>query len=357
MTTDQGDDSMAHPAEQHAPAGREAAKTLIQPLLIGLTVLILFLWIVGTAMHRPEPKDLPFGLVGPPQAVAQMEAQLDEKAPDALDITAYPDVETARAAVEDLEVYGAFAPGPQESTLIIASGAGPSPKNFVTQAFGGVAQQQGSQLTVDDVAPLPSGDPLANVAFFALLSATLASLVFQVVFYFRARGAGLGAWLGLSAAFSLLAGLTGAGLCDWAFNAYPGEFWPVTGMIALYTFTAVSIVAAFQVIGIPGIPLAVLMLVPFGVANSGGAVDRYFLGEPYHSFAEFVPSNAVVAGIRSVAYLDGAAVGVPLAVLTCWSLACVTVVALGRMLKGRKGGAGGPVPAPRQPAASTAPAD
>src|SRR4051812_19261266 len=69
--------------------------------------------------HKPEPHQVPIGLVGP----AQAGAALERSEPGAFDVQRYESAASAEQAIRDRDVYGALLPG--ENRVLVASAASP----------------------------------------------------------------------------------------------------------------------------------------------------------------------------------------------------------------------------------------
>ncbi|KRV49608.1 hypothetical protein AQ490_20015 [Wenjunlia vitaminophila] len=303
-----------------------------------MVFLALFIWIVGVSMHTPKPHDAPFGLVGDRAAVQPLEQQL-EGAGSAFDVKVYPTAEAAREAVIDQDVLGAFVPGTDKAELMVATGIGQTPKMFYTGFFNEMAHQQGFELVTNDVAPVPQGDLLGLVAFFVFASLTVASVLCQVLFSFLARGVPFRVWFGAAVAFGLLAGTTVCLFADPVLGALDGHFLQITTLTCLYGFVIVASMAAFQaLLGLPGIPLGALTLLPFGIGTSGGTVHPDFLPNFYRQISPYMASSAEVGGLRGIAYMDGSGVGRSFLVLGIWAVVALLLVGLGGMLKARRAG-------------------
>lgn len=337
------------------PSAEPLPKRIGPAIVGGIVFMTLFLWIVGAAIHSPDPKDLPLGVAGDQATVQQMEQQLDKNAPGALDVKQYPDLEAAKEALKDQDVLGVFAPGPDGPQLFVTGASGQTPKNFLTTMFTQVAQQQGQVLQVTDLAPLPSGDSLGFVAFFTFAGITIGSLGFQVIYSRRAGGLGFGTWLGAATGFSVLVGITAISIDRWILDAFPDEFWSLSGLAALYALAIVASVAVFQWIGLAGVPLAAITFLMFGLGSSGGGVNRYFLPDLYAALNDGMPAGALVAALRRVAYMDGASLSGPLTVLLIWAVAGVAVAGIGGFVRDRRRGQGeGPLSGERESAPATA---
>ena len=70
-------------------------------------------------VHKPEPHDVPVGVVGVPAAAAQ--AKLDAQKPGAFEVHGYGSVEAAERAIRDRDVYGALVPA--DDRVLVASAA------------------------------------------------------------------------------------------------------------------------------------------------------------------------------------------------------------------------------------------
>ena len=91
------------------------SKILAVPLITAV-VLTLFAW----PSARLEPRDLQIGVAGPQAAVGGIERQLSAQE-GAFDLHRYPDEASARAAIEDRDVYGAFVATPDGPKVLPVS--------------------------------------------------------------------------------------------------------------------------------------------------------------------------------------------------------------------------------------------
>jgi hypothetical protein len=82
-------------------------KLLVASLGVLLAVFAL-VWSNVAANHSPKPHSLPIGIVGTPAVAEAARAELARAAPGAFDVHAYQSLNTARTAVLQRSVYGAF---------------------------------------------------------------------------------------------------------------------------------------------------------------------------------------------------------------------------------------------------------
>ncbi|MEU5323466.1 hypothetical protein AB0G67_42960 [Streptomyces sp. NPDC021056] len=135
------------------------------PTVAGTVVLLTALIsVLLTAFAWPSVRshvhDVPIAVAGPPAAVKQVSAALDQRLPDGFAINEVADTSAAERLVRDREVYGAIDVSSGAPEVITASAAGAA----VAQTLQGVAaglgqaQAQGAGKTSpvrDLVAPSP----------------------------------------------------------------------------------------------------------------------------------------------------------------------------------------------------------
>ena len=81
---------------------------MIVPAVVAIA-LSTFAWPAANL----EPRDLPFGLAGPAQAIAPFQERLEARE-GAFDVRRYDDQASAREAIEDREIYGAVVAAPTD---------------------------------------------------------------------------------------------------------------------------------------------------------------------------------------------------------------------------------------------------
>ena len=139
-----------------------SAKVFKLVAVIALVQVVAVLAFVLPA-HKPEPHDVPIGLVGP----ASVAAQVERAEPGAFEVHRFGSAEEAERAIRDREIYGALLPG--ERRVLVASAASP----VIAQAL----QQQAPRGTeVRDVVAIDRDDPRGaslNALFLPLIIAFL----------------------------------------------------------------------------------------------------------------------------------------------------------------------------------------
>ncbi len=193
---------MRNPLAAHPPWRQLAIISVLLPLMIVLAVLA-FAW----PSARLAPRDLPVGLVGTGRASQQVLSGLTRSDPGGFDARRYADEASARSAIEDRDIYGAFAVSPGSITVLEASAASPSVAQLLSTvgqrlaveraAASGVPQRTVRVRDINVVATAAS-DPRGLVLPSALLPMTIGGVimasVIALVLGFRRPGARSWPW-------------------------------------------------------------------------------------------------------------------------------------------------------------------
>ncbi|WP_234380631.1 hypothetical protein [Streptomyces sp. CMB-StM0423] len=279
---------------------------------------------------------MPLGLAGPGPAVAQVEAQLDAAAPGAFEVKRYADEAGARTALREQDVLGAIVVGPspkQPPGLLVASAAGDAPTTAATTAYEQLTVQLGTPQKVDDVAPLPEKDSRGVSAVLLCVALTIGALIFQLVLSLAAAHVGAPRrWLSCLC-YAVVAGAAGALFAGPVTGTLDGHFLELLGVATLLSLTVVGVVAACQaLLGALGIAVGALLVLPLGLASSGGVVDPHFQPAFYGAVSEYLPMGSTVSLLRRVLYFDGNAAAGPLLTLALWAAgAWLVTVAMERI--------------------------
>jgi hypothetical protein len=329
------------PPVPHRPAALEAAG-----LVTGLVLLVALVFVAfALPGARTAPRDVPVGLAGPDPAVAQVERALAEAEPGALAVTAYPDEAALRTAIRDRQVYGGFALGAQGVTTLVASGGGPA----VAQALTGVGQQMaakgGGQARVDDLAPLPSGDPRGLGLAGAGLPLAIGGLVPALLLVRRFPGRPL-LRVTAATAFALLAGLALAAILQFWFGSIDGGFVRVgLGLSLGIGAISVLLLGLESLFGIAGYGVGAAVVMLLGNPLSGLTSAPEFLPSGWGALGQLLPPGANGTLLRSNAYFEGAGAARAAAVLGCWVVFGLALVAVAALRRSRAAA----VPAPVDP--------
>jgi hypothetical protein len=308
--------------------GSTSARRTPPRLLLGLVVVLLVqaLFVVSYvgALHKPQPRDLPFGTTGATTLTAAVERQIS------LRTKTYADEAAARRAIDRRSIYAALISGDSGATLLVAPAASNAIATALTTAFTKVAAATGQKLAVVQVHKLADGDRLGIVPFLVAmalvvggyLSATIATTLGA-----QASGRRLALALGAVAVAGALMTDVIAGP---VLGAIPdGHFFELWGLFALVMVAVAMAAAGLQrVFGAVGTLIVIVAFVIFGAPAAGGTLARPFLPGFWATIGPFLPPGAATTVIRNTIYFDGNGIMQPLLVLAAY-LAAGTVVVLG----------------------------
>lgn len=307
--------------------GRVLAMGLGLAAIIGALVTA-FAW----PAVESQPRDIPIAVVGPPEAAAQVEQQLDTAVPGGFAVEAATDPEAARQLIRDREVYGAIVLDPAgPPQLMTASAAGRAVAQVLQMLATEMAQQstEAPTVNVEDVVPLSSDDPRGAGFAAAALPMVLGGLIVGLAMSFAVAGI----WRAMTGALlaAVAAGLAITLVVQTWLGALEGSYWANAGVISLTTFAiATALIGLYALIGPPGIGLGWLLLFLLGNPLSGMASAPEMLPSGWGTLGQLLPPGAGGTLLRSTAYFDGAAATTPVLVLSAWLVGGLLLAALGR---------------------------
>ncbi|MER5409019.1 ABC transporter permease [Streptomyces sp. NPDC002769] len=334
---------------------RTVIMTVALPLVISLAVMA-YAW----PASRIAPRDLPVGVVGASTAGQNAVEGLAHNKPGGFDFHLYPDQASARSAIKNREVYGAFVVTTGNVTVLEATAASTSVAQLLTTTGQQLAAHAAKlparhakaaahtsagpsagkslakpvpkvSLRTVDVVSTSADDPRGVVFNSALLPLTICSILIAALI--AMSGAQMPVWrrlidlLAACAATGLAAYLVAEGLL----GALPHEHLATWGALSL-TMLAISAtsVGLITLIGPTGIGLSAALMVFVGNPFSGITSAPELLPKAVGDIGQWLPPGAGANLLRSTAYFEGAASGGHIAVLALWSTLGLTAVALGR---------------------------
>ena len=313
------------------------------PLLLGafgvvLLVQALFVTSYVGALHRAQPRSVPFGVVGTPALAAAVAQRFS------LHTRTYADEAAALRAINHRTVYGALVTDAKGARLIVAPAAGATAALGLTTAFTTVAAAGGVKLAVVQVHPLPPGDRSGAVSFLVAmalvvggyLSATIATTVAAAATGRRGRAP-------ILAAVAVLGALVTDVVAGPILGALPTDkFFVLWALFAFLMLAVAYAAAALQTLfGVVGTLIVIVVFVIFGAPAAGGTLPRPFLPTFWSTIGPYLPPGAGTNMVRNTIYFGGNGIGLSLIVLAVYLVVGGAIVLRGR-------------PSPEQPAEEAA---
>lgn len=322
-----------------------SAVTVRAALLIAgvLALQLAFILSYVGAFHDPSPHRVPVAVVAPEGERQQLAARLAGLPGEPLDPShEAADEAEARHLIERREIDGALLADPAgtEDTLLVASGAGASLAEAVTEVVTGALAAEQRTVTVTDVAPAGSGDNRGLSSFYLVVGWCVGGYLCAAALAISrgARPAGpLPAMLRLAvlALYSLAAGIGGAMIIGPVLGALPGAIVPLALAGALVVFATGATTLALQgLFGVVGIGVAIGLVVVLGNPSAGGAYAGPLLPGFWREIGPALIPGAGTWLTRSLAYFDSHAVAGPLLVLAAWAAGGIVLTMLAAVLRG-----------------------
>jgi hypothetical protein len=306
--------------------------------LLGVLVAVFALVSSNVAAnHSPKPHGLPIGIVGTAAVADAARAELARAEPGAFAVHAYRSVTSARTAVLDRSVYGAFQPVPSP-VLLVASAASPPVSALLQRTFASEASRSGRALVLHDLVPLPTSDSSGATSFSLVLSLIIAGLASTTVVYLLTRHRPEAFRVVLTVALGVCAGLITALITNVIVGAYPGHFFAVWGVATLFVLAVGMPIAAFQLIfGIAGTAIGAILFLVIGNPASGGSSAPELLPGFWRNLSQILPPGAAVTAMRDVVYFRGHGSSHALIVLAVYTVlgAAVAMIVYSRRARPR----------------------
>ncbi|MGD0167710.1 MAG: hypothetical protein ABSC51_10575 [Gaiellaceae bacterium] len=318
-------------------------RALIRLAVLFVAVSFVFVSINVFTQHAPTAHGLRVAYVGSPIAQVFIQTGLDKTAPGAFELRRYPNAASARAAVLERAVYGAFIERKKTALLLSASAAGPGAQQAIEHGFTEMTIHAPPSMRVkllsEDLRPLPANDSrgLSSSAYqFALL---VSGFVFAILLFIFGRGAALAQRLLAAGIYVLASSLVGALTVGPLIGALAGHFWAILAIGALFSLAIVLTTYGLEFfLGLAGTGVAAFVLVLIGNSTSGGGSNQEFLPNVFRQIGQALPNGAFVRFVRNTVYFNGNHTFVAVLVMAAWALAGLALVFAGSALSARRAG-------------------
>jgi hypothetical protein len=317
-------------------------------VLVSLTVafivaVFIFAGVYTATQHNPTPHQIRVGIVAPDLMVGLINTGLKIKAPGYFKLLQYPDKASLASAIKNRKVYGGYVYRKNSGLLLTASAAGKAADTALLSLGSEVAKTLRQPLVPEDIVPLTSHDSQGLSSYTYQYGVLVPSFVFGVLIFMFAYGLSLAWRLGLSAAYSLGAGLVGALTVDQIVGALPHHFFALAALGALYAAMAVFVTWGLaRVLGFAGLALAGLLLILVGNSTGGGSINQEFLPDFFRSIGQALPNGAFIRSVRNTEYFNGANTQRAILVVALWAVGGLALVLLkekfpGMLTRSKKG--------------------
>ncbi|MFE1381903.1 ABC transporter permease [Streptomyces sp. NPDC058740] len=325
-------------------SARRAADTLPSPWpAVGRTVVLLtaLVGVLLTAFTWPAVRshvhDVPIAVAGPPPAVRQVGAALDQRLPNGFAVTEVADAAAAERLIRDREVYGAIDVSSGTPQVITASAASTAVAQTLQGVAAGLGQAPGAGRTspVRELVALPADDPRGTGLAAGALPLVMGGLLAALLLTRLVRGTA--PRVGGALAFAITGGLAVAAILQFWFGSLDGSYLANTGAIALATAaTSLSVIGLESLLGYAGFALGAVTMMLIGNPLSGTSTAPEMLPGRSGTLGQLLPPGAGGRLLRSTAFFEGHGATHSVLVLTAWLVFGVALCLAGGLPKRRR---------------------
>ncbi|MGW8357246.1 ABC transporter permease [Streptomyces wedmorensis] len=293
------------------------ARTVVLLTALVSVLLTAFAW----PSVRSHVHDVPIAVAGPPAAVKQVSAALDQRLPDGFAITEVADTPAAERLIRDREVYGAIDVSSGDPQVITASAAGAAVAQTLQGVAAGLGQAQaqgaGKASPVRDLVALPADDPRGAGLAAGALPLVMGGLLAALLLTRLVRGTARRVTGALASAIT--GGLAVAALLQYWLGSLDGSYLANTGAIALaIAATSLSIIGLESLLGHAGFGLGAFTMMLIGNPLSGASTAPEMLPGWSGTLGQLLPPGAGGQLLRSTAFFDGRGSTHSVLVLAAW---------------------------------------
>ncbi|WP_182346706.1 ABC transporter permease [Tomitella gaofuii] len=323
MNAEQQDSPRGDTAHE-APPGTDAPvdlATIAKAMVLPLFFVVMFALCYVSAFHNPAPHDMRLTIVGPGSSAAAVASGLEQGSPGAFDVATSTDLDGALERLADRDVQGVIELG-SPVVAHVASGASATVAQTVQSVAAPLAQQTGTTVTVDDIAPVTGGDATGMGLFYFMVVCSIAGYLTVTVLSQLAPNMTLRRQLGILGAMSVALTLIAFAVSSIFTGTYGAGAGGLTALLligVLYTFT-IGIVAVLlnRLLGQAAIMAVMMVAIFLNFPSAGGAIAPSMLPAAWEAVHSFWIGSGAIQAMQSVIYFGGNGAGHGLLILAGW---------------------------------------
>ncbi|WP_431278161.1 hypothetical protein [Leifsonia poae] len=306
---------------------------ILIPLFLAAGMALAYLG----AFHQPTPHDLPVAIVGTGPATEVFAQTMNDKAPDALDVTTVADASTARHLVETEKLAAAYQADATHARIILSTAACATTAETAQKIFLPIAYEQHLPVTVDDVRPAAPADLTGQGLFFLLVALSVGSYASAIAVAAVTAKLAIGWRLAVSAAVALVVAGIGVVVAGPIYHVLSGNEWSIWLLGGLYALGIISLgVGLHPVLGKWTTPALTLLFVMLNFTSSGGIFASYLQPAFFAGLNTFWNGAAWLQAAKALTYFPGEAFGFAGLRLALWATAGILLVVVTHALSVRR---------------------
>ncbi|TDC18399.1 ABC transporter permease [Streptomyces sp. 8K308] len=281
------------------------------------------------ALANPTPRHVPVAVLGSPSGGTQVHAFVDElehRLGASLELHRYADYPQAVDALETQREFAILRGERDRVEMDVASAAGASVAELLTEEGPPAARAAGARITVKDVKPLQSGDPRGLAVFYVTIAAVIIGFLGTVQLFVNVPSLRPAARVAFTVGYAALGGFFIVVVVDWWLGALELPMPQSWAILTLTMFTAGMVYTMFNVLfGRWALLPTWALMVMLGNPSSGGAVSWPLLPTALGVIGRWLPPGASVNAQHTAIYFPGHQHVQPYLVLGGWALGSLAV--------------------------------
>lgn len=293
------------------------------PLLLGIVMALGYLG----GFHNPQPHGVRLDIVGQSSATKVMAQDLQEALGDKADVRVVATPALAERAIEQQQVSGAYVPSTTAPHLMLSSAASDTSAIAVERMLGPVALKQGLPLQIDDVVPTSGSDPSGQTYFFYFVALTVGGYGSAIAVGAAGATRSLRDRLTIGAGVTVTDAVVVTAIARFAFGAFEGHYWSLTGLAALYAAALMlfgiglhSLIGRFTTLAMASI------FVALNFTTCGGVFAVAMQPTFFATLHDFWIGSGMVEAARKIVYFPGMGVSGDVVKVLGWIVAGALLV-------------------------------
>ncbi|MFI7167187.1 hypothetical protein ACIBM3_32540 [Rhodococcus erythropolis] len=294
---------------------RTFAGVMIMPLFMLIALPLAFIGL----FHSPSPNHMNIAVIDSSPASTGIQSGLSSSVGEQFDVTLQPNASSAREALANLDIRGAYDPSTGE--LFTAGAGNVQASAAVQQVFAPIAQSQGIDLTVVDTNPLPSGDSVGSGLLYLGVGSIFGGFLTATVVAIAVPGLARKWQVTTITVMSLVAAAVQVFYGWKLFGMFEGQAIP-----AFFTLFGIAVVCGLVNLGGIGligpamIPISLLIFMMLGIPASGLAIPLDLAPSFYGAIHPFLPTSSGFDALKRIVYFDGHGIAGNFVTLGIWAL-------------------------------------
>jgi len=303
-------------------------RTLVALTVAFIAAVFIFAGVYTATQHKPVPHQVRVGVVGR-DTLLKLKIALAQPPLKAsyFDLIEYKNTDDLKTAIKDRKIYAGFFNQGKKAVLIVAPASGKLLRDNLVMTATDLLRKLNIPLEVQDLVPLGKGDTSGLSSYTFQYGLLVPSFFFGLLLFMFASGASLYWRLGLTAGYSVGAGIIGALTVDQIVGALPGHFVALAAIGTLFAAMAALVTYGLSaVMSWAGAALAGLILILLGNSTGGGSLNQEFLPNTFRDLGQVFPNGAFIRTVRDTVYFHGHNTGQSLMVVALWAIGGLVLV-------------------------------